>query len=194
MKKIIFNGHLTSEEGIVDVPTFVELSICSYGYKKDGEKLSLAYVAGIADDDMTIIRRAVEIVNFVKAYGFNKADIYKLIKGIKRNGADLVMLFGEKELSNLIKDLKEIAEDEKQLIDKLIKTKPDCDEMGIYRTIDVNPKEKQWIEDNPSKFEEIADRFNYSFLIGYDTSNDGEVQIIYQYNSPTVKNQYLKVE
>lgn len=83
---------------------------------------------------------------------------------------------------------------EKQLINKLIKTKPDCDEMGIYRTIDVNPEEKQWIEDNPSKFEEIADRFNYSFLIGYDTSNDGEVQIIYQYNSPTVKTQYLGVE
>lgn len=117
MKKIIFNGHLTSEEGIFDVPTFVEISICSYGYKKDGEKVAIPYVVGISDDEvhnvqMAIIKQAVDIVYFVKAYGFNKADICKLIKGIKRNGADLVMLFGAKELSNLIKDLKEIAEDE----------------------------------------------------------------------------------
>lgn len=118
MKKIIFSGRLTSEEGIFDVPTFIEISICSYGYKVDGEKISLPYAVGIADEDahdvsMEIIKQAVDLVNFVKFYGFNKADIEKLIKGIKRNGADLVLLFGAKELSTLIKDLKEIAKQEK---------------------------------------------------------------------------------
>lgn len=117
MKKNLFSGRLTSEEGIFDVPTFVELSICSYGYKMDGEKVAIPYVVGISDDEvhnvrMTIIKQAVDIVNFVEYLGFNKADIEKLIKGIKRNGADLLMLFGEKEISTLIKDLKEIAEDE----------------------------------------------------------------------------------
>ena len=117
MKKNLFSGRLASEEGIFDVPTFVEISICSYGYKKDGKKVLIPYVVGIADDDvhdvdMTIIKQAIDFVYFVKAYGFNKADIEKLIKGIKRNGADLLMLLEEKELSTLIKDLKEIAEND----------------------------------------------------------------------------------
>lgn len=117
MKKNLFSGRLASEEGIFDVPTFVELALCSYAYKKDGEKVAIPYVVGVSDDEVhnvqiTIIKQAVDIVYFVKAYGFNKADIYGLVKGIKRNGADLLMLFSAKELSNLIKDLKEIAEDE----------------------------------------------------------------------------------
>lgn len=114
MKKIIFSGRLTN-----DKDCFVELSICSYDFKMDGNKQSYIYVTAFELSpsyplgDIVPLESATDLVQYVKAQQMCKSDVETLIKNINRYAFDSIAAFGTEAETHLCERLrKEAYEDD----------------------------------------------------------------------------------
>ncbi len=110
MKKVIFSGHLTN-----DKDCFVELSICSYDFKMDGNKQSYIYVAAFEISpsfpvgNIATIESARDLVNYVKAQQMCQTDVETLIKNINKYPSDAIAAFGKEAETDLCDKLRKVA-------------------------------------------------------------------------------------
>lgn len=110
MKKIIFSGYLTN-----DKDCFVEIALCAYECKKDGEKVSMPYVSlfeiskSFPNGDLCDARNAKDMVDYVHAQQMCKSDVEKLIKGINKYPADAIAVFGTEDENHLCERLRKVA-------------------------------------------------------------------------------------
>lgn len=109
MKKIIFNGYLANDEDC-----FVELSICSYDFKMDGNKQSYIYVAAFEISksfplgNLSTIESANDLVNYVHAQQMCESDVELLIKNINKYPFDSIAAFGNESETHLTQRLREV--------------------------------------------------------------------------------------
>ena len=107
MKKVIFSGYLAN-----DKDCFVELSFCSYDYKKDGEKNSYHYVnafeisPSIKNGGLCRIESATDFVNYVRMQQMCKSDVEKIIKNINKHWFYSLQMFGSEEKSHICQRLR----------------------------------------------------------------------------------------
>ncbi|MBO7694730.1 MAG: hypothetical protein J6T10_19105 [Methanobrevibacter sp.] len=110
MKKIIFSGYLAN-----DKDCFVEIALCSYECKKDGEKVSMPYVSlfeiskSFPKGFLTDARNAKDMVKYVDVQQMCKSDVEKLIKGINKYPFEAIAVFGTEPENHLCERLREVA-------------------------------------------------------------------------------------
>lgn len=112
MKKIIFSGYLAN-----DKDCFVEIALCAYECKKDGEKVSIPYVSlfeistAFPKGFLTDARNVKEMVDYVKGQQMCKSDVEKLIKGINKHPFEAIAVFGTEAESHLCERLRASADE-----------------------------------------------------------------------------------
>ena len=110
MKKIIFSDYLAN-----DKDCFVEIALCAYECKKDGEKVSMPYVSifeiskSFPKGDLCDARNAKDMVSYVHAQQMCKSDVEKLIKGINKYPADAIAVFCTEDENHLCESLRKVA-------------------------------------------------------------------------------------
>ncbi len=97
MKQIIFNGRLSGDW--YDEPWFVEISLDSYSFKKDGRKYVFPCIRIIEQDsddapDVYTEYSFDGLIKYVKAVDMCAMDVDKLIKGIKKCPSERIAMFG----------------------------------------------------------------------------------------------------
>lgn len=107
MKKIIFSGNVANDN------SFVEIAICSYNYKMNGEKGYFYYlmILNVLEDGSVDFTKASvdELIDFVKYKNMTKDEIEIIIKNININPIEAIMAFGSEENTHLCQRLREIA-------------------------------------------------------------------------------------
>lgn len=110
MKKIIFSDYLAN-----DKDCFVEMALCSYECKKDGEKVSMPYVSifeistSFPKGFLTDARNVKDMVDYVSGQQMCKSDVEKLIKGINKYPFDAIAVFGSEAETHLCERMRKMA-------------------------------------------------------------------------------------
>lgn len=80
MKKVLFSNYFKEDPEYVKdgKGDFIEISVCTYDYVKDGEKLMIPYVALVEDKHLTTFNQFSKVYFYVKEF-FDEEEMNTLM-------------------------------------------------------------------------------------------------------------------
>lgn len=112
MKKILFSGQL-AEDG-----SFVEIAICDYSYRRNGEKNQMPYISileidNILGSNLYSERNLSDLFTFVSNVNFTVDELQTLLNNVIKNIVDLTVRFNDTQ--KFLSDLQSLIKEEENI-------------------------------------------------------------------------------